>query len=238
MDTAFFIDWSFSRLSLRSSSFSRLSRNFICACMSLIDFSIRSIFFSYSATFPSSLLHAYCPHSFISFLPFLFIIICPFYDGRCMGIQINAHNIIKGIHEVDDRHFPGHPAPPPSGHGHPHPRLACPRNRVGHPAGPAEHLAGDRERRAGMELSALAGHLLPLRVPLRTQRCLFFKLALNITGDLPFKSQFDPQFLRAKLLREQEQDGSWKQLVDLNQKHGSLDATIFNCTAVFIQTGS
>lgn len=29
-------------------------------------------------------------------------------------------------------------------------------------------------------------------------------------------------------MKEQESDGSWKQLVDLNQKEGSLDATIFN----------
>ena len=45
---------------------------------------------------------------------------------------------------------------------------------------------------------------------------------------MKFKSQFDVSFFRAKLLKEQEPDGSWKQLVDLNQKTGSLDATSFN----------
>jgi hypothetical protein len=54
-------------------------------------------------------------------------------------------------------------------------------------------------------------------------------LAYNITSDFKFKSKFDPIHLRDKLIREQHEDGSWMQLVDLNRKEGSLDATIFNC---------
>ncbi len=42
-------------------------------------------------------------------------------------------------------------------------------------------------------------------------------LALNITGDLKFKSKFDTVFFTAKLIKEQEPDGSWMQLVDLNK---------------------
>lgn len=59
-----------------------------------------------------------------------------------------------------------------------------------------------------------------------------------MTNDFPFDSKFKPEVLREKLLREQEQDGSWKQLDDDNQKVGLLDATIFNCRCLLIQTGS
>ena len=47
-------------------------------------------------------------------------------------------------------------------------------------------------------------------------------LALNITHNLNFKTQFDPYFLRDKLINEQEEDGSWMQLVDLNKKRSLI----------------
>jgi hypothetical protein len=39
-----------------------------------------------------------------------------------------------------------------------------------------------------------------------------------VSGDLTFESKFNSTFLKDKLLKEQESDGSWKQIVDLNQK--------------------
>ena len=54
---------------------------------------------------------------------------------------------------------------------------------------------------------------------------------------MAYPTKFEPEVLRDKLLKEQEEDGSWKQLDDDNQKTGSLDATIFNCINLNIQTG-
>ncbi len=84
----------------------------------------------------------------------------------------------------------------------------------------------------------MVGHSLSLRVLLRTQRYFCANIALNLDTNKPFKSQFDTKFFTQKLLKEQLPDGSWKQLVDENQKEGSLDATIFNCTIDDIQIGT
>ena len=75
----------------------------------------------------------------------------------------------------------------------------------------------------------MAWNILHVGILFLAQRFLSIYLALNITHNLNFKTQFDPYFLRDKLINEQEEDGSWMQLVDLNKKEGSLDATIFNC---------
>lgn len=83
----------------------------------------------------------------------------------------------------------------------------------------------------------MARNLFSILVSFLVKRFILFNLALNISGDLKFQTKFDPNFLRNKLLKEQEPDGSWKQLVDLNQKSGSLDATIFNCKSRLIQIG-
>ena len=57
--------------------------------------------------------------------------------------------------------------------------------------------------------------------------------ALNISGNLNFTTKFNQTFFTQKLINEQAADGSWHQLVDLNRKEGSLDATIFNCKFYF-----
>ena len=62
----------------------------------------------------------------------------------------------------------------------------------------------------------------------------FLLLALNITGDLKLNTAFDQEFFTNKLITEQNSDGSWHQLVDLNKKEGSLDATIFNCNFMIL----
>ena len=89
-----------------------------------------------------------------------------------------------------------------------------------------------------MEYAALAWHFVPLRVLFRTQGYEKYDLALNLNSSHPFISKFDKQFFARKLLKEQLADGSWKQLVDENQKEGSLDATIFNCKDVRMKIGT
>ncbi len=59
-------------------------------------------------------------------------------------------------------------------------------------------------------------------------------LAINMTGDLKFKTQFDVNFFKQKLIDTQLDDGSWIQVVDKNKKEGLLDATIFNCSFYII----
>jgi hypothetical protein len=75
----------------------------------------------------------------------------------------------------------------------------------------------------------VAWHFLHILILLRAQRYALIYTALNITGDFQLKSQFNQTFFTQKLIKEQSHDGSWHQLVDLNKKEGSLDATIFNC---------
>ena len=58
---------------------------------------------------------------------------------------------------------------------------------------------------------------------------LFFGMVLLESLNLRTFKMVALNYLK-KLLKEQEPDGSWKQLDDDNQKTGSLDATIFNCT--------
>ena len=81
----------------------------------------------------------------------------------------------------------------------------------------------------------MAWDVLHFWILLRAQRYfLSLYVALNITGDFQLKSQFNQTFFTKKLIKEQSHDGSWHQLVDLNKKEGSLDATIFNCNIIFL----
>ena len=85
-----------------------------------------------------------------------------------------------------------------------------------------------------MEHASLARNLLPFGVLFRVERYKSNHSALNLTGDFNFKSKFNQDLFTQKLINEQAKDGSWHQLVDLNKKEGSLDATIFNCIVFYL----